>query len=211
MKSSQLCNCMLRLRPETCCTSLRQAWRAASPWADAGRLSDSSCRNNFLRLGHLIISGAAFPLLSLGTTLTVCQRVHLSPQYVTSASSSYINTPPFTFCSVLVLLDSFSSLSCQETVEAHLTSPRGDVLLFNTSMQISPLSCCRFQGVSSLASVSHLLLREEQRWYLQTFRAFTFDLFGERVPFNQVQCEGENNFHLSRTGGSQSQTRRLIK
>lgn len=28
----------------------------------------------------------------------------------------------------------------------------------------------------------------------------TFDLFGERVPFNQVQCEGENNFHLSRRG-----------
>lgn len=43
----------------------------------------------------------------------------------------------------------------------------------------------------------------------------TFDLFGESVPFNQVQCEGENNFHLSQEGGKSelqnSQTCRLKK
>lgn len=96
-------------------TSFCQAWGAASQRADTGRVSEGRCRSNFLGLGHLIISGAEFPLLPLGTTLAVCQRVHLSPQYVTSASSSSLNNtsqppqPHFTVCSVLVLQDLFSS------------------------------------------------------------------------------------------------------
>lgn len=130
--------CMLIFRLELSCASFCQSWRAASQRADVGKVSDGSCRSNFLGLGHLIISGAEFPLLPLGATLAVCQRVHLSPQSVTSASSSSLNThistrpPPFYLLLSARPPGLVPSLLCQEVVEAHLTSPWGDVLLFNT-------------------------------------------------------------------------------
>lgn len=127
-------------------------------------VSDGSCGSHFLGLGHLIISGAEFSLLPLGSALAVCQCAHSTPtpsmslQRPALSSTTHLSPllPSPTFCSAIVLQDSFSSLSCQEMVGARLTSPRGAVLLFNTRIWISPLSCvliCKFQGVSSVCVV----------------------------------------------------------
>lgn len=60
-----------------------------------GKVSDCSSTSAFLRLGRLIISGAAFPPSFL-QALADSKRLHLSPQYVTSSSGSCISkrTPP---------------------------------------------------------------------------------------------------------------------
>lgn len=159
---------MLIFRLEVDHMSFCQAWCAASQRADIGQVSDGSRRSNFFGLGHLIISGAEFPLLPPGTTHPVCQRAHLSPLSVTSVSSSSLNNtsypPPFTFCSLLVLQDSFLSLSCQETVVARLTSRRGDMLLFNRKDQdfsIVMRSHLQISGCVFYGSWSHLLPEEK--------------------------------------------------
>ncbi len=137
------------------CVFLTQ--RAASQRSDIGKVCDGSCRSNFLRLGHLIISGAEFPLLPLGTTLSLSALVYplcLSLQCPALRSTTHHTLPPFTFCSLLVLQDLFWSPLCQETAEAWLMSSWGVVLLFNTKIRISPLSCIHifiFQGVSLIA------------------------------------------------------------
>lgn len=155
----------------------------------------------YLDFGHLITSGAEFPCLprSLPAHSFIPSVCHFSDQLFPRQHIAPLL--PFTFCSPLVLQDSFLSLSCQEIAEAHLTSPWGDVLLFNTRIEISPLSCihiCKFQGVSSTAVGAHLWLEDKNlraEMVSKIFKAY-FYVGWKCVLFIQVEYEGENQSFL---------------
>lgn len=154
-----------------------------------------------LDFGHLITSGAEFPHLpcSLPARSFIPSVCHFGGQLFPQQHITPLL--PFTFCSALVLQDSFLSLSCQEIAEAHLTSPWGDVLLFNTRIAISPLSCihiCKFQGVSSTAVGAHLWLEDKNlraEMVSTIFKAY-FYVDWKCVPFIQLENEGENHSFL---------------
>ncbi|KAI9516185.1 hypothetical protein NQZ68_019030 [Dissostichus eleginoides] len=66
-----------------------------------------------------------------------------SSRMTSSSLNNTITPPPFTFCSLLVLQDSFLSLSCQEMAGAHLRSPSGDIymaLLMDACIRMPDLS-----------------------------------------------------------------------
>lgn len=167
-----------------------QAWCAVSQRAEVGKVSDGSSRSNFFRLGHLIISSAVeFPSFLWAhrsqSASTLIYPLCLSLQCPALPSTTPSPPPPFTFCSLLVLQDSFLSLSCQEMAGAHLRSPSGDMLLFNGRTRISPLSCiliCPFQGVSYLAVGAICYWRRRvsgAEMVSKTLKAFWLFVFGK--------------------------------